>query len=130
MRGSASKETQERLGSRTRRIGTQEHFRWLERIIYAILILNVFDAFLTLYWVSTRQAIEWNPLMASLIEAHPVLFVLVKCTLVSLGSFLLWRHRKRPLAVISVFGAFLAYYWLLLYHLNAAQLRLFRRWFE
>lgn len=120
---------EERLGSATRRIGTLEHFRWLEQIVRWILILNVLDATLTIYWVFTGQAKEANPLMDTLITTHPVLFVIVKCALVGMGSWLLWRYKKRPLAVVSIFGAFLTYYCLLLYHLNAANLRIFRHLF-
>jgi hypothetical protein len=117
----------ERLGSATRRIGTLEHFQWLERIVAAILVLNIIDAIFTIYWVSSRQAREANPFMAPLIEAHPVLFVGIKCGLVFGGTWLLWRNRKRKLAVVSIFTAFLVYYFVLLYHLNAAQLHIFRR---
>jgi len=112
----------ERLGTLTRRIGTIQHFRWLGAIVWATLILNVVDAFLTLIWVMSGQATEANPLMAVLIEQNPVLFVVVKFTLVFLGSTLLWRYRKRPLSVIFIFLAFMIYYGIVLFHLNAAQL--------
>ena len=60
-------------------------------------------------------------LMATLLGIFivPVLFVVVKTSLVSGGTFLLWRHRDRPLAVVSIFVAFLAYYFLLAWHLEA-----------
>ena len=47
---------------------------------------------------------------------------LVSLGLVSLGTVLLWRNRTRPLAVIGIFLAFLAYYFVLLYHLQFASL--------
>ena len=119
----------ERLGTVTRRIGTREHFRWLSHVVRAILVLNVCDAVLTLVWVYSGQATEANPLMADLVHKHPAMFLLVKFTLVLLGSMLLWRLRKRPLAVISIFTGFLAYYFILLYHLSAMNLRLFSRLF-
>jgi formate hydrogenlyase subunit 3/multisubunit Na+/H+ antiporter MnhD subunit len=124
-----SRSPPERLGSYTRRyIGTAQHFGWLERILQVTLVLNVLDAIFTLWWVLTSQAIEANPLMATAIAAHPVVFVCVKLALVGMGSWLLWRHRKRPLAVISIFVAFLVYYGILLLHLRAAELGVLRQW--
>ena len=78
----------DRFGTYTRSIGTHEHFRWLRKIVWAILILNVFDAFLTLFWVYTGRATEANPAMEVLVHEYPVLFVVVKFSLVLLGSLL------------------------------------------
>ena len=49
-----------------------------------------------------------------------MLFVVVKLTLVMASTWLLWRHRERPLAVVGIFAAFLVYYSILLYHLSFA----------
>jgi hypothetical protein len=118
----------ERLGTWTRtNIGTPQHFVWLELIVKAILVLNAVDAVLTLLWVHTGRATEANPLLAELVDSHPVLFVSVKLTLVALGSSLLWHFRRRRLAVIGIFAGFLIYYYLLLYHLGGFDLRLIRR---
>ena len=100
-------------------IGHREHFRWLEGVIAAILVLNLFDACLTLLWWTTGAAIEANPLMDSLLRLGPMPFVLGKIALVSGGAYLLWNARHQPLAVVAVFGVFLAYYYILLYHLHA-----------
>ncbi len=100
-------------------MGTPKEFSWLNGIVKAVLVLNVIDAVATVLWVSDRKAIESNPLLAELPEMHPVLFVLIKTGLVSAGSYLLWRHRDRPLAVVSIFVAFLAYYFILAWHLEA-----------
>jgi hypothetical protein len=117
----------ERVGSWTRtRIGTEQQFRWLEWIVRSILVLNVIDAALTLYWVSTGRATEANPLLADLVRDAPITFVLIKTTLVALGSWLLWRRRKKPLAVIGIFSVFLAYYLVLLHHLHGMNLGLLR----
>jgi len=56
--------------------------------------------------------------MRDLVHEHAVLFVVVKVTLVTLGSYLLWRQRQRPAAVVGVFLVFLVYYGILLYHLQ------------
>ena len=104
-------------------VGSAQHFRWLRWIIAAVLVLNMLDAILTLLWVESGRAREANLLLAPLIDQDPLLFVAVKFALVLLGALLLWRLRTHPLAVVSIFVAFLAYYWLLLYHL-----RLFSPW--
>ncbi|MCO4764241.1 MAG: hypothetical protein KC502_22200 [Myxococcales bacterium] len=108
-------------------VGTAEQFAWLEWLVRAILILNVLDAVFTIYWISEHKAIEANPLLAELAHEHPVAFVAVKTALVSLGSGLLWRLRRSPLAVIGIFAAFLGYYFLLIYHLNALNPQLIQR---
>jgi hypothetical protein len=121
---------EERLGSATQaKIGTYQHFRWLKGIVIATLVLNALDASFTVVWLSLGKATEANPLMATLTDTDLTLFVLVKLLLVGLGSYLLWKHRKRPGAVVAVFVAFLTYYCILLYHLSALDLRLLRRWF-
>jgi hypothetical protein len=104
------------------RVGTAEHFRWLDGIVRAVLVLNLLDALFTLLWVSAGLATEANVLLETLAHGHPVLFVTVKLGLVSLGSILLWWRRDRPLAVISLFAAFLVYYLILLYHVQYASL--------
>ncbi len=119
----------ERLGSYTRRIGTLQHFRWLKGIVITILVLNVIDAVLTLIWINTGLATEANPLLAELAHKNPAMFVVVKFSLVGLGSWLLWRLRKRRMSVAAIFVAFLAYYFLLLYHLRGMNLRLLERVF-
>lgn len=121
---------EERLGSFTRRyIGTVQHFGWLERIVQATLLLNALDAGFTLFWVLSAQATEANPFMATALDVHPVMFVVTKVALVGMGSWLLWRHKKRPLAVVSMFAAFIVYYAVLLYHLSAVDMHLWQRLF-
>lgn len=102
----------------TARIGTREHFRWLEGIVKGTLVLNLLDALFTLFWVVNGLAQEANPLLDEIVQQHPLAFVTAKLGLVSLGSLLLWRYRHRPLAVVGIFVAFLAYYGLLLIHVD------------
>jgi hypothetical protein len=108
-------------------VGTHEHFAWLYKIIAAILVMNTADAILTMWWIYTKQATEANPVMELLVNEHPVTFVLAKLSLVFLGCLLLLRNRTRPLATIGIFAAFLLYYFVLIYHLNAMQLQLWSR---
>jgi hypothetical protein len=117
--------SEDELGPLTQaRIGTYQHFRWLKGIILTTLVLNTLDAFLTMYVVYSGRATEANPLMEPLVDQSPVMFFLVKTALVVLGCWLLWRFRKRHLAVIAMFFAFLVYYCILIYHLTSLRLRL------
>lgn len=117
----------ERVPTELRWIGTPQHFRWLSYILRAVLVLNLVDAIMTMAWIESGQATEANPLMADLVHHVPALFVLVKTALVGFGCLILWRRRKRPLAIVSSFIAFLLYYWIVLYHLHALDLRLLSR---
>ena len=100
------------------RIGTPEQFRWLGGIVKVILGLNLLDALFTLAWVTLGVAKEANPLLETLVRDHPVVFIVVKLGLVAGGSWLLWTHRNRPLAVVGIFVGFLTYYGLLLFHVG------------
>ena len=111
------------------KVGEEKHFKWLRSIIGVVFILNVIDGVLTLVWIFTEKAEEANPLMAGLIDLHPVLFITGKMLLVLLGSLLLWKLRERPVAVISIFMVFMVYYFILLYHLKAMNLNLVERLF-
>lgn len=99
-------------------VGTQQHFRWLEGIVKVTLVLNLLDALFTLVWVSSGLATEANPMLQTLVRERPIVFVGAKLALVGLGSLLLWRLRQRPLAVIAIFVGFIAYYALLLVHVD------------
>ena len=99
-------------------VGTQEHFRWLHGIVAGVLVMNLLDAVFTLLWVWAGLAREANPLMRDLVHHHPVAFAGIKLAGVGVGSLLLWHWRYRPLAVVAIFVAFLAYYGLLLAHIG------------
>ena len=101
-------------------MGTAQHYRWLKGIVKWVLVLNLLDALFTLVWVRWGLAREANTLLDELVNEHAVGFVLTKLGLVSLGSWLLWNRRDRPLAVIAIFIAFVLYYLVLLYHLQYA----------
>ena len=99
-------------------LGTPQQYRWLNGIVKAVLVLNLLDAMFTTLWVGAGLAREANPLLAELVVKSPVLFVLIKTTLVALGSLFLWRMRHLPMAVVGIFVVFLVYYGILLYHLG------------
>jgi hypothetical protein len=102
------------------RIGTPEHFSWLHGVVAVLLVLNLVDAIFTLIWVGSGLAREANPLLQDLVRQQPLGFAAAKLALVGLGSILLWGLRDRPLAVVAIFGAFIAYYAVLLHHLRFA----------
>jgi hypothetical protein len=102
------------------RIGTPEHYRWLHAIVKSVLVLNLIDAVLTLLWVRSGFADEANTLMDELVNENAVLFVLVKLSLVGMGSWLLWSQRQSPVAIVAIFVAFMTYYTILIYHVQYA----------
>ena len=102
------------------RVGTPEHFRWLHGIVKTVLVLNLSDAVFTLVWVRFGFAREANLMIDRLVEHHALGFVTVKLGLVGMGSWLLWQRRNHATAVIAIFVAFLAYYLVLLYHVQHA----------
>lgn len=99
-------------------VGTPEQFGWLKGVVIAVLVLNGLDALFTLLWVRAGLAVEANSLMRDLVENNAFLFIATKLGLVSLGSLVLWRQRTHPIAVVAIFVVFLAYYFVLLYHLQ------------
>jgi len=119
-----------RLPTNVRWVGTHEQFSWLGSLLQIVIALNLIDAVLTIIWVHSGRATEANPLLAELVNNTPLLFVLVKMSLVVSASYLLWRHRRRASAVIGIFMVFGGYYALLLYHLQSMQLSLLRRFFD
>ena len=107
-----------RSGRTARLVGTTQHYRWLEGIVHAAVVLNLLDAVFTLFWVQSGLAEELNALLRDLVTERAVAFVLAKLGLVSLGCVFLWRYRARPLAVVAIFLTFLVYYLVLLHHLT------------
>ncbi len=104
---------------------SEEHvhqFRWLEGIIKSVIILNLLDALFTLFWVKSGIAKEANIFLQDSINNNPTTFMAIKISLVSFGSILLWRFRKRIFAVIGIFVVFFTYYLILLYHLKHSTL--------
>ena len=105
-------------GRRTLALGTQEHFEWLYAIAKWILVLNLLDGVFTLIWVEYFGAGEKNVMLSDLVHTSALLFMLVKLTLVSLGTLFLWRNRNNRFAVVCMFFAFYSYYLVLLIHLQ------------
>ncbi len=90
----------------------------ISTMVKSILVLNLVDAILTMYWVKQGFAREMNPLLEHSVQNFPVLFVVVKLSLVGLGVCVLWRNRSNLLAVSAICVALAAYYGLFLYHIS------------
>ncbi len=101
-------------------VGTPEQFQWLHGILKVVVILNLLDAVLTLFWVGTGLATEANVFLQTVVSEHPLGFVMAKTSLVSLGSWLLWQRRHHPLSVIGLVSVFVVYFCLTLHHLQFA----------
>lgn len=99
-------------------IGTPQHFGWLQGIVKSVVVLNLLDAVFTLWWVRLGLAEEANALLRDLVSERPVMFMLVKLVLVSLGAIFLWLRRRQAFAVIAIFAVFFIYYLVLLHHLR------------
>lgn len=102
-----------------------DQHRFIAGLLAVTFLLNVFDGILTIYWITTEQAIEANPLMDHLLGIHPVVFMSIKTAVVGAGLGLLWRLRRYGMAIVGMFMLFMVYYFLLLYHLEALNLGLF-----
>jgi hypothetical protein len=99
-------------------VATPRHLVWLDGLVKTVIVLNLLDLIFTLIWVGAGHAEEANLLLVNLVREHPVAFVLTKISLVSLGSYLLWKYRAHALAVIGIFSIFVVYYYVLLHHLH------------
>ncbi len=99
-------------------VATPQQLEWLDGMVKAVIVLNLFDIVFTLVWVGAGRAEETNLLLSSLVNELPVMFALVKILLVSFGSFLLWKHREHAFAVVGIFFIFFLYYYVLLHHLR------------
>ncbi|MBM4320260.1 MAG: hypothetical protein FJ125_09920 [Deltaproteobacteria bacterium] len=85
-------------------------------LLAALLLLNLFDAVLTLFWVTTGLTTEENPLMAIALAYHPIAFVSAKLSLVGLAVFLLHRFRRRQSVRLASWLLAGLYYWIALAH--------------
>jgi hypothetical protein len=83
----------------------------------AILVLNILDAFFTLRWLDMGGA-EGNPLMAMLIQASDLMFILQKCLVVGLWIVILMIHKNFRIARVGLWGALVLYACILVYHFS------------
>jgi len=90
----------------------------LKVVVAGILFMNLADAAFTIAWTTAGLATEANPLLDHVLARSPVLFMVAKLALVSLGIFLLFRLRKRPLAHTGLYACGCVYVSLLVYHVT------------
>lgn len=86
-----------------------------------VVVLNLIDAMFTLVYTRSGLATEANPLMDQVLHRSPVLFMLAKLTLVSLGVLVLWRWRERRTARFGLIATCGAYMMLLCHHLSGVE---------
>jgi hypothetical protein len=100
---------------------TSEAMRWRGSFWLAavIIVFNLIDGLLTLAVVTSGVAGEANPLMAASLSWGGVPFIAVKLALVSLGVYLLYLRRDRPLAHMALVGLTVVYGAIVLYHANS-----------
>jgi Domain of unknown function (DUF5658) len=94
--------------------------RWLHRIAVGVVICNLVDAVFTILYTDLGPAREGNPLLEQVLADSPLLFMVIKLALVSMGVALLWRLRERRAAAIGLVASGATYCWLIVYHLSAA----------
>jgi peptidoglycan biosynthesis protein MviN/MurJ (putative lipid II flippase) len=88
------------------------------KLLISLMTLNVFDAFMTLMWTRNGIAEEVNPAMLYLLNLSPVLFVVIKISLVSLGAILLWRMRQFKITAYTCYLLNIVYAIIALIHFN------------
>jgi hypothetical protein len=82
-----------------------------------LLFLNAFDAYATVIAVTYMGAIEVNPLMAALLNIHPLVFLLVKLYGVAIPWLWLCMLVKHRIVQISVWLLTTMYSLLGLWHI-------------
>ena len=88
----------------------------------ALIVMNLIDAVFTLGFVELGAATEANPIMEILLSCGPVMFVIGKMGLVSLGVMLLWRLRHMKVALAGLVATTSVYGVLCLYHFSSAKM--------
>jgi len=83
-----------------------------------LLLLNIFDAFSTLYWIDNGLAIEANPLMNDWINLGSNYFLTLKLGIVSFCAVMLWRVRNRKLTYFLLTPVFMIYIYVCAKHVN------------
>jgi hypothetical protein len=91
----------------------------LKALLVATLAFNLVDVILTLSLIHAGLAIEANPVMRALLEVSPVVFVVGKLSMVFFGLYVLWKERRRTLALVGSGAVFAVYFLLMVYHIRS-----------
>ena len=97
----------------------QENRGILWALAATILVLNLYDAMVTLAVVESGLAEEANPLMRTPLAWGALEFMAVKLGLVSTGVLLLWRLRQVRIAAIGMASLAGVYLCLGAYHMRS-----------
>jgi len=84
-------------------------------LIGSVFVLNILDAFFTLRWLEMGGR-EGNPLMARLLEAGNLPFLVQKCFVVGIWLVILVVHKNFRIARVAMWSLLGVYGLLLLYH--------------
>ena len=87
---------------------------FISGLLVFLVLFNVIDALFTVVWLSLGIP-EANPIMARFSQS-PVVFVLLKMTVVCWGSLILWFHREKKLASYGVYGLSCFYFGVTVLH--------------
>jgi len=101
--------------------------RRIIRLVYFLAVLIIIDLSATLFWVHNGLATEANPIMDFFLQYSPVLFVLAKLGLSTVGIYILYFFRARFKRMIFniLLGLNIIYLLVFAYHLSAALFLLF-----
>jgi hypothetical protein len=64
--------------------------------LIALMIYNLVDLIATFFLLNLKEVVEVNPFMAAAYGESPLVFLLTKLALVSLGSILIYRLSSHP----------------------------------
>jgi hypothetical protein len=89
------------------------------RLAYILTIFILIDLTATLYWIANDLGHEANPIMAFFLEISPLLFVIAKVGLSTVGIWILYYFRKKFTVVIFkvLLGLNCVYIAIFIYHL-------------
>lgn len=92
--------------------------------LFLITTFNIFDAFMTLFWVNHGLAVESNPLMNYALTVGPEFFIIFKILLVFLGCALIYIHRETYFAKLAALVGVISYGAIVFYHIVGGYLAL------
>ncbi len=95
-----------------------------EFALRAVLLLNIFDAILTSWWVATGWATEANPLMNRVLELGIGPFLFTKLLVGMAAVLILKAHHRHPLSQIGVVTILAAYVLVFMVHVSHSAERL------
>ena len=76
----------------------------------SVLCMNAVDAIASLIFIKHLAVLEEaNPVADFLMSFGDVPFVIMKTLIVSVGVYVLWECRKKPLALLCTYVALLSY---------------------